>query len=207
VLVNTNHQEQVNELRLEPHSHRYFLGGRELVGVTRSLQAYGLIDYSGIPDAILRRAAKRGRDAHLAFEYFDYGTLDESSLDEEISGHLLAYKNFLRDSGFQVGSIETARYHPTRLYAGKPDRPLGLLHGTACILDFKTGAVQEGHLAQLTGYAHLYPEPRRYRLIALQTKKTGRYKVHEVSPTDFEYWSQQMFRAVQFAQHQLKECA
>jgi hypothetical protein len=196
----------MSEFRFEPREHRYFLGPRELVGVTRSIKEYGLIDYSGIPQRILERAAVRGKAVHLALEYHDLGTLDENSLDTVVAGHLKAYKSFLSDSGFIVGSIEQARYHPTKWYAGRVDRPLGLLGGFPTILDFKSGEVfEEGHGAQLCGYAHLYGEPRRFRLIALRTFATGKYRVHEFFPSQFEYLSRRFFDAVAYSQQRIEE--
>lgn len=195
-------------LTFEPEGHRYYQNGEQVVGVTRSLQIAGIIDYSGIPQAILDRAAERGRNVHTCFEYFDRGTLDPSTVDGEIGGHLKGYQSFLADTSFVPASIEVRRFHGMRKYAGTFDRTgfFDTQSDVFVILDFKSGEFQEGHFVQVTGgYANLFPQPRRFRVIVLQTKANGTYKIHESKQANFEYYTSLMFSAVACAQFSLKE--
>lgn len=187
-------------LTLDHETHTYYREGREVPGVTRVLGDAKIIDYSGIPQHILDRAAARGKAAHLALEYLDRGTLDRDSLDSELEPYVHAYEAFCVDSGFVCGLAEKSRYHKQRGYAGTFDRT-GMLGKDAVLLDFKTGAFQEGHLIQVAGgYGNMFPHPRRFRHIALQLFPTGKYRVHEASPAKFEYYSSIFFCALACAQ-------
>jgi hypothetical protein len=191
-------------LTFDAAQHRYFLGNRELPSVTQSLKYVGLIDYSHIPGPILERAAERGKRVHLALEYFDNDSLVADSCSEEIAGHVRAYERFKADSGFVPGVIERRRHHPVIGYAGTPDR-IGMIGKHPVVLDLKSGMVLDGHACQLAGYAHLFPNPRRFRRIALQTFATGKYRVHEYKPEDFDYHSQLLFGAVRQLQQEMNE--
>ena len=59
----------------EPLSHSYLLDGEKiLVGVTSVLKKHGLgADYSGIPEAVLRKAAEEGTSIHKEIEDYDNG--------------------------------------------------------------------------------------------------------------------------------------
>jgi hypothetical protein len=184
-------------------NHTYFWNGKEVAGVTRSLQQAKIIDFSGIPQRTLDKAAERGRRVHAAFELYDLGTLDESSLDDEIAGHLKAYKAFERDTKFVPGLIEGPRFHETRHYAGRFDRT-GVMGNDLVLLDFKSGAFQDGYFVQIVGgYGNFFPNPRRFRYLALQTKANGTYKVHEASASKFEYYTSVFLSAVTCAQFNL----
>jgi len=173
-------------------------------GVTGALCDAKVIDHSGIPAHVLERAAARGTAVHLALEYLDRGTLDRDSLDSELEPYVRAYEAFCIDSGFVCGSAERSRYHLQRGYAGTLDR-LGMFGTLGAIVDFKSGEVQPGHFAQLCAYAHFFPSPRSRRLIALQLKPDARYRVHEVPPGQFDYYSSLFFCALTCAQFRLSE--
>jgi hypothetical protein len=183
-------------LVLDDETHTYRWEGREVPGVTRVLGDAKILDYSGIPQHILDRAAERGKAAHLALEYLDAGTLDRATLDSELEPYVHAYEAFCIDSGFMCWSAEKCRYNKQRGYAGRFDRT-GTFGRDAAIVDFKTGVFQEGHLVQIAGgYGNMFPQPRRFRHIALQLFPTGKYRVHEASPAKFEYYSSIFFCAL-----------
>lgn len=165
-------------------THTYYYDHKPVPGVTNTLRRVGIIDYSGIPQHVLDRAAERGRYVHQALDYLDRGTLDRASLDAELEPYVKAYEGFCRDSGFVCGLAERARINVERWYAGTFDR-VGVIGSDAVILDFKSGMYLEGHQVQLAAYANFFPNPRRYRLIPLQLMANGSYKTHEAKASDF----------------------
>lgn len=194
------------DLTFDADSHTYYWRGAQVCGVTNVLKDARLVDYSGIPRDVLEAAAQRGRDVHLALEYYDHGTLDEEALAPEYRGYLEAYKRFCQDTGFVVGHIETRRYHPHRHYAGTFDRT-GYLptsrSDSRVVLDFKTGMFQDGHFGQLAAYSNLLPDPRSFRQMGLQLSKDATYKIHELPYKQFEYYTQLFNCALVCAQHRL----
>lgn len=200
-LVATPPQPQTG-LRLDTATHVYTFNGRRVVGVTSALQRAGILDYSGIPQHVLDNAAERGRAVHLALDYFDRGTLNRDSLDPQLEPYLQAYEHFCADSGFVSGLAERSRYHAVRQYAGTFDRS-GVLGDDAVVLDFKSGAFQEGHFCQLALYGHFNPMPRRFRYIGLQLSRHAKYRVHEMPTSKFDYYSTLGFSAILAAQYLL----
>ena len=59
----------------EPQSHTYLLDGSEvLIGVTELMKKHGLsADYSGVPEATLRKAAEEGTKIHQEIEEYENG--------------------------------------------------------------------------------------------------------------------------------------
>ena len=61
-----------SKVRFDEEHHRYFLGEKELSGITGTLIKKAFPDtYKGIPDAILAKAAERGSVVHQNLELFD----------------------------------------------------------------------------------------------------------------------------------------
>lgn len=58
----------------EPVSHTYLMGDNVLIGVTSLMEKHGLSpDYSGIPKAVLNKAAEEGTAIHKEIEDYDNG--------------------------------------------------------------------------------------------------------------------------------------
>lgn len=71
----------------EPIEHRYFLGDKELKGVTSTLvHAAFPNDYDGIDEEVLRRAAERGSAIHKVIE--DYEESDAFDNAPELTGYV-----------------------------------------------------------------------------------------------------------------------
>lgn len=173
-------------LQFDPKKHQYSVSGRVLPSVTQILKAAGLIDYSMIPQDVLRAAAWRGTAVHQALQFMDDGELDESSVPPELAGYIEAARRFYAESGFEVAHNEFRDYHRTYLYAGTMDRTGTFPDGSLAIVDWKTGLVMPGHGLQLVAYANLLSRPRAYRRIALKLNDDGTYRVHEYPPQNFE---------------------
>ena len=61
-----------SKVRFDEEHHRYFLGEKELSGITGTLIKKAFPDtYKGIPDAILAKSAERGSVVHQNLELFD----------------------------------------------------------------------------------------------------------------------------------------
>ncbi len=125
------------ELLLDEETHRYALDGRRLDGLTSTIAEAGLIrGYGG------EWYLDRGTAVHLATEFFDRGTLDESTVDPQIVGYLASWKTFRKDQGYNPTRIEFMAYEPSLLVATKIDRLPGPL-------DIKTGAPEPWHILQV----------------------------------------------------------
>ena len=58
----------------DPVSHTYLMGDKVLIGVTSLMAKHGLSpDYSGIPEATLKKAAAEGTAIHQEIEDYDNG--------------------------------------------------------------------------------------------------------------------------------------
>ncbi len=126
-------------IKLNEKTHVYSENGLEVAGVTRVLQAAGLIDFSQIPPERLKNALKFGSAAHKATELHDKGILDPATLDSALEPYLDAWKRFLDDTGFIIekDSIEQKVFSEKYHYAGKYDR-IGELNKKRTVVDIST---------------------------------------------------------------------
>jgi len=75
----------------------------------------------------------RGSHTHKATELHDNGTLDESTVDEEIAPYLAAYRKFRKEWSGKIVEAEYHLWHPTYKYAGIVDR---VIEGNKCYILF-----------------------------------------------------------------------
>lgn len=157
-------------LSFDEESHRYFLYGKPLPGVTSVLKDVGFVD-----DRFYTEEGRiRGQAVHLATHYYDTGVLDPESLHPKIQGYFEAYLRFLRETKFQVVFSESRVCHRDFRYAGTNDK-VGFLFGRPALVDIKTGDIAFWAAFQLAAYAACYPYPlARY---GLRLFPDGRYKL------------------------------
>lgn len=191
-------------LTFEPLGHIYRWDGVIKPSVTTALKIGGIIDYSHIPQSVLQVAAVRGTAVHLATQLFDEDRLNESTLDALIGGYLEGWKAFLRDTGFQPGRIEERIYNTTYGYAGTFDR-VGLFGSQIACVDIKSGILLDGHRNQLAAYTMAMPMPRRYRRMAVQLTKDGRYRMAEYPTVDLSGDFNKFLGALAKTKQQLKQ--
>lgn len=133
---------------------------------------------------------KRGTYAHQAIAYALRGTLDESSVDEQIQGYLRAARAFIED--FQLDPIEIEVVlvdHPQHRFAGTVDLIARAKDdGKLFIVDWKTGGYYEEYTARAGGYIHLVDQALEEGwsgvVVYPSLKQNGTYVVNGVSQAD-----------------------
>lgn len=173
-------------LSFDADTHTYRLDGQVLPSVTTILAP--LSDYSGIPEAVLRRKAQLGTAVHAACQMHAENDLDEEWLTQnlpEVVPYLEAWKMFLVESQARVHAMEVRGYHPVHRYAGTLDL-LADIRGERWLIDIKTTvSIQPAVGPQTAAYAALQQEPPARRGV-LQLQPTGRFKLKElISPKDW----------------------
>ena len=115
--------------------HEYFFEGKKIDGLTNTIKEAGLIRDND------SWYLNRGIAIHSATEYYDKGTLDESTIDPQIQGYLNSWITFRKDQHYTPVEIEYQTYHPELMVGTKIDRlPL---------LDLKSGSPEAWHVLQI----------------------------------------------------------
>lgn len=170
------------ELEYNDEKHQYKIKGVVQPSVTQVLQV--ITDYSGVPKAVLQKAAERGTAVHRATELADLGTLDWGRLDDELIPYVMAWEQFKHDAKPEILAVERRTFHPALLFAGTLDREL-ILNGKRGVLDIKSSvALMPSVGPQLAAYmesenAHREKADRMKARWGLQLKKNGKYKLVE----------------------------
>ena len=138
--------------------------------VTECFQAVGAVNY----DYCSEIARERGRDVHLATAYDDNGTLDESTVNAEIGGHLESWRQARRDLKLEILHIE-ARITVNDV-TGQPDRVV-LREGKLTVVEIKSGAPDAVAALQLAAYGDLYTD-EVVRRIVVHTQSNGTPKIY-----------------------------
>ena len=165
----------------------------QVPSVTQILSAVGLSeDYSRVPPATLEIARLRGTALHAAIQWHHEGTLNEASLHPEVAPGFSGYLKFLTDSRHEPIVSEAELVHPTWRYVGHPDR-IGWIGKDRVLIDFKymESLNLDPVARQLAGYRLawnvLHPTELLTRCYALQLKRDGTYRSHEITQPR---WSQ-----------------
>jgi hypothetical protein len=168
--------QELADLIFDEAAHLYTLGGKPVPGVTRVLEATGMIDYSFLG---LKRFyyLERGRKVHQATHLDDEGRLDESEESAEILGYVDAWRNFRRDYGFTPNRIEQRVCNRRLGYAGTLDRTGVVRDGPELIVDIKSGIAPPAVRFQLAAYAACLPHPRTRRRRCVEVHQNGTYRV------------------------------
>lgn len=178
-------------LTFDPEPHVYRFDGEVIPSVTQLLEP--LINYAGVPGAILQHAADRGTAVHLATEFWDDGDLDEESIDPEVLPYVQAWQRFRGESGFVVERSEMRLYSARHRYAGTVDC-IGILGGRRVMVEKKTTAVLAPATAiQVTAYRRAYnetclPHERIRQSYSVHLRRDGTYRLDEWTP-DEEHWA------------------
>lgn len=140
--------------------------------------------------------AKRqlGTAVHAAAHFYDEGTLNPETVDEQVLPYLDGWIKFLREADFVPEQMETLVLHPYLGYAGRFDRLGRRRGGKRVLLDIKTGdpgsaaagpqtaAYLEAWLGRL---GHWEPVDR----LSVQLRADGTYAEHpHEDRSDFEFF-------------------
>jgi hypothetical protein len=183
----------------DPATHVYKVDGLPVPSVSQILREAGLVDYDGIPPAVLAYAADRGTAVHLACEYYDQDDLDPDSLDPQLAPYVAGWRRFRLEHPMRIVASE-------KMFLGKlhglqfgmtVDRVVEI-EGQDAILDIKcTREIEPSHAIQLAGYViGLVPggTPAKrlelYRRAVVQLKPDASYCFHEFKdPADGEIFA------------------
>jgi hypothetical protein len=117
--------------------------GVRVPGVTEVLRFIEELD--GIPLDVLARAARFGRNVHMACDLWNSGVLDEAVLDPALRPYLEGWQKFCLDFDAQILHSELLVYHPTMGYAGTLDAIADVLltrgRRMKLLIDIKTSAL------------------------------------------------------------------
>ena len=149
-----------SKVRFDEEHHRYFLGEKELSGITGTLIKKAFPDtYKGIPDAVLAKAAERGSVVHQNLELFD--TICNSDINimpsvlpevKDYNEMLISYSLHHVDSEYLVTDNEN--------FASAIDKVLADNEGNIYLADIKTTATlhYDNVSLQLSIYAKWFEE-------------------------------------------------
>lgn len=172
----------------ERETHSYTLeDGQRVMSVTQILQFAGLVNYGGIPPAILAYAAWRGSLVHEATAYLDKGIdiYTQFDLPDEIMPYVHAWEAFKLEFDFIPDLEEIERPRVVTVsgiqYAMTPDVP-GTMRGIPTVVEKKaTVAMHPCWGIQLAAYEAGLKRPKGYRnwqRIAVQLLPTAKFKLH-----------------------------
>lgn len=155
-------------------THTYLLNGEKIPSVSEIIAP--LNSFETMPLDVLANAQRYGTSVHDTIAYWLKGELDEDSLDSGLVKPLEAFKSWYKLAkkiyGEPVAS-ELPMYHKTLKYGGTPD-----LVFDEAIVDYKTRPFSKiTDTVQLAAYSHLVPEIPKKRLIVLELRTDGTYRV------------------------------
>lgn len=169
-----------------PEDHRYFLGNKELFGITRLIKSQLFSDkYKDIPQFVLDHAAERGTMVHESIELFDGGFAPTETIPE-----LENYKHIKKENALKTVANEyivTDNEH----FASGIDLVLSDKEENIILADIKTTYVLDKDYVrwQLSIYAYFFelqnPNLKVSKLHALWLRG-DKYEFTEVERIDTE---------------------
>ena len=163
----------------------------KLLHVTECFQAVGAVNY----DYHSEIGRERGRDVHLATAYDDKGTLDESTVNAEIGGHLESWRKAKRDLEIEIIDIE--RRIVSEPLTGQPDRT-AFHYCDPWIIEIKSGKPDAVASLQMAAYGWMLWPTESVRRIVVQTQASGIPIIHGKSVYPLESYRSDVatFRAM-----------
>lgn len=137
-------------LTFDEELHEYRFNGVVIPSVTTIISAVGLYEFDHVAAETLDVAAARGKVVHRCIEWYELGTLDESSIDPELYGYFESYLA-TKAAGLlpeRPESVEKRLFSRRFRYAGTLDQ----MFENDWINDIKTGLPGAEHGLQLSAY-------------------------------------------------------
>lgn len=183
---------QAPQLSIDRDVSMYTIAGRRVPSVTEILAIAGVVDFSGVPEEWLAKAAERGRLAHRITAEIDQAQGEPPFVPEELKGYVDAWWKFRVETGFTASLIEHALVNQEHRYAGTLDR-YGMVGATPWLIDLKTSAAIPRWVGlQLAGYelalrpALSVTEAARVKRAAVRLRPDGTYSLfHFADRSDF----------------------
>ena len=111
-------------------THKYFLGEKELSGITSLISKIYPKTYEGVPQEVLMKAAKQGSLMHETIELYD-----EMGIDSDLP-ELKSYKKLINEHGLSVVATEYIVSDEER-YATAIDKVMQDVDGNIILVDLK----------------------------------------------------------------------
>ena len=149
-----------SKVRFDEEHHRYFLGEKELSGITGTLIKKAFPDtYKGIPDAILAKSAERGSVVHQNLELFDTICNSDVNIMPSVLPEVKDYKEMLVSYGLHHVDSEYL-VTDNENFASAIDKVLADDEGNIYLSDIKTTATlhYDNVSLQLSIYAKWFEE-------------------------------------------------
>jgi hypothetical protein len=171
----------------DPITHRYFINGQEVPGVTTVLKAGGYSNFDAVNPKLLEAGRIRGTFVHSLCDAIDLGVIDWKRLQEEhpqFVGYAEAYVSFIDDTGFTPSIVEASFGSEAEMFGGTLDRA-GAIRGGGILADIKTGLIKPEIELQLAAYEFLLPEgffeeikcaPKNLIKVGVKLNKDGTWK-------------------------------
>lgn len=149
-----------SKVRFDEEQHRYFLGEKELSGITGTLIKKAFPDtYKGIPDAVLAKAAERGSVAHQNLELFDTVFNSDVNIMHSVLPEVKDYNEMIISYGLHHVDSEYL-VTDNENFASAIDKVLADNEGNIYLADIKTTATlhYDNVSLQLSIYAKWFEE-------------------------------------------------
>ena len=133
--------------------HRYFVGNREVEGVTATLKDVGLINDEWFTDG----HSSRGVAIHAEMSSLARGAEPFMFLDPDLTGWVKSGQDFLtmlKAECHEIAGVEVMRWHRLYAFAGQMDL-ITLRENRIYIWDFKSGKALKTTRFQLAAYSML----------------------------------------------------
>ena len=149
-----------SKVRFDEEQHRYFLGEKELSGITGTLIKKAFPDtYKGIPDAVLAKAAERGSVVHQNLELFDTICNSDVNIMPSVLPEVKDYNEMIISYGLHHVDSEYL-VTDNKNFASAIDKVLADNEGNIYLADIKTTATlhYDNVSLQLSIYAKWFEE-------------------------------------------------
>jgi hypothetical protein len=157
---------------LDEATHAYTVDGRRVPGVTEIIGANGFYEFPFTSPADLSYKMMLGHHVHKACELYDLGTLDWSTVREEVGAYVQGYVAFRSDHpDWLVLENERLIYHRVLDFAGTLDR-IYRIDALRTLVDIKIGVDLPAARLQSAAYAAAYNLAEDNRLDRLRSRRS-----------------------------------